>query len=547
VGGARALLLLLALSNAVWAAPQTLSPDAIYFHGRIVTVDATSSVQEAFAVEGDRFVAVGTSANVQATAKKSTRLVDLHGATVIPGFFDGHDHLWNAARYLFRGVDMVGVTTPAELQRRLRVAVAKAKPNHVVFTTTGWNIQPTPTRKELDQISGDVPIVLIGSRRGVAVLNSAALSRVGVSKSHPVFMDAKVPVDKDGEPVGATPGYPAGVYMLGALLPPLLPTQQDAMVKKAMQERNSLGITSIRELAVWPDAVAALQRMRREGKLTVRMALGIEFPDQRNTIMHLTELPSVNRDDSWLFLDSVAEEPWTPGTMPLQQFTAVAREMNRLGWRPAPHVNADRLRGISADDATEQTLAAYEAVDRENSLRGERWYIEHVPFATPEEMDRMAKLGLVISTQDAGYKQAANSLLPSGRMAHQNPIRGFLAHDLLVIGGSDSAGPTPSETEPNNPLIPFYFYVTRKTAGGEITTLAEKIGREEALRIFTVNPAYATFQEKMKGQIAPGFLADFVILNQDLMSVPDEKILSTHPLATFVGGRKVYSAAQSNF
>ncbi len=388
-------------------------------------------------------------------ATRRTRLVDLGGATVIPGLADSHDHLWNSAKYLYRGV---------------------------------------------------------------GVFNNSALRRLGVSRLSPVFNGVKVPVDKDGEPLGTSPGYPTGVYMIDALLPTLTVQQQNAMVTSAMAQRNALGITSIRELALWPEAVKALQRMRREGRLTVRMALGVEFPDQGRTAEHLAGLPPLRRGDPWLFLDAVGEEPWTPGSTHLNEFTQLVRDENRLGWRPAPHVGADLLRGISADDATDQTLAAYEAVDRESPLNGKRWYLERAPFATPEQMDRMAKLGLVISTQDAGYKPAADAPLPRERLEHYNPIRGFLDHNLVVIGGSDYSGPTAAEKDPNNPLIPFYFYVTRKSLSGEIKTPAEKISREQALRIFTTGVAYATFQEKIKGQIAPEMLA------------------------TFVGGRKVYSA-----
>ncbi len=180
-------------------------------------------------------------------------------------------------------------------------------------------------------------------------------------------------------------------------------------------------------------------------------------------------------------------------------------------------------------------------------MNGQRWYMEHVSFATPAEMERMARLGVIVSVQDAGYEPPAAAPLPPERMAHQNPIRGFIDHKIVVIGGSDYTSPDADEREPNNPMIPFYFYVTRKTKSGEILTPSEKISREEALRIFTVNPAYATFQEKIKGQIAAGMFADFVILNQDLMTVPDEKILATRPLATFIGGRKVFSAPGARY
>ena len=540
------MALLAAFAGPAGAA-QPAGPDAVYFHGKVVTLDAASHIEEAFAVRGDRIVAVGTSAKVRALATKRTRLVDLGGATVIPGLTDSHDHLWNAARYLYRGVDMVGVNSLAEMQTRLRAAVAKAKPGEVVFTTIGWAVQPGLTRRDLDAVSTDVPIIAIASRRGVGVLNSAALRKAGISRENPVYMGTKVPVDASGEPTGASPGYPAAMLLMDALLPKLTVAQQDEMVRREMAERSSLGITSVRELAVWPEAVAGLQRLRREGKLTVRMSLGLEFPDQANSARHMAELAAPKHDDPWLFIDSVSEEPWTPGAASLEDFTRLARDLNRQGWRAAPHVNADMVRGGTADDATEKTLTAYDAADADSPLKGKRWYMEHAPSATPQMMDRMAKLGIVISIQDMGYRPAPVAPLPAARMEHYNPVRGFLDHKLTVIGGSDYAGPTPVEREPNNPLFPFYFFVTRKTVNGQVLGPEEKVRREAALRMFTVNPAYATFQEKLKGQIAPGMLADFVILNQDLMTVPDDQILATRPLATFVGGRRVYQAAGSRF
>ena len=530
------------------AAAASKRPDTVYLHGKVVTLDAASDVEQAFAVKGDRFVAVGPDAKVRALAGKATRIVDLHGATVVPGFSDSHDHMWNAARYLVRGVDLVGVASGDEVRSRLRAAVGKARPGEVVFTTMGWSVQPALTRRDLDQISTTTPIALIGNRRGMAILNRAALARLGVSKANPLFEGAKVPVDADGEPTGVPPRYPASVLMLEALLPPLTTAQQDAMIRSETAERNALGITSIRELAVWPPAVAGLQRMRREGKLNLRVALGVEFPDQANTLRHLAALGPPKRDDPWLILDSVSEEPWTPVTMPAAEFTAFAREVNRLGWRAAPHVNSEIGRTESADDAVDFTLNAYEAASADSSLVGKRWYVEHAPLSTPEQIARIARLGVIASTQDLGYRPAAvPPPVSAERLTHFNPTRGFLDHGVTVIGGSDYNGPGPVDREPNNPMIQFYFYTTRKTAAGDVRTGPEKVGREAALRAITINEAYATFQETMRGPIAPGLLADFVVLNQDLMTVPDDKILATRPLATFVGGRKVYAAKGGGF
>jgi predicted amidohydrolase YtcJ len=451
--------------------------------------------------------------------------------------------MFNSCRLMWRGVDMIGVTSMTEMQNRLKKAVAAAKPGQVVFTTLGWTINPRPTRKDLDQISTKNPIVLVGSRRGVAVYNSAALEKAGITKENPTFAGMPVPKDASGEFTGASPGFPAAMHLMAKLLPPMSQDEEEQVIVRGLQERNALGITSIRELAVWPDVVQAYYRLWRKGRLTGRVGIGIEFPDQANTIKNLELMGiSVPFGDEWLRYDSQGEEPWTPGAMANKPYTDVMLALNRLGWRPSPHSSADANRGIGYDDTTNQTLDAYEAADRAASIKEKRWYLEHIPFSTPEQIARMAKLGLIISIQDNGYyPQLAYYPKEKERLDHQNPVRSFLDAKLVVIGGSDYNGPSSEEMNPNNPLIDFYFYVTRKAKDGSLRAPTEKITRPEALRILTANPAYATFEEKIKGSIETGKLADFVILSKDIMTVPDDQILSIQPVATYVAGNRVFS------
>jgi predicted amidohydrolase YtcJ len=517
--------------------------DSIFENGKIITM--AQGTAHAFAVRNGRFLAVGTNESVARLIGPKTRRVDLKGATVIPGLSDSHDHLWNTEKYLFRGVDMVGVDSLAELQRRLRDQILKVGADAVVFTTTGWSVKPAPTRHDLDEVSRTNPIVLIARRRGGGLLNTPALAALGISKDSPFFRGAQVPVDATGEPTGAPPPYPLSVFMIDALLPPISEGQAQDMVAHAMQERNALGITSIRELAIWPEGVSVLQQMRRKEALTVRMALGLEFPDPQNTAVHLAAA-TIDRTDPWLFLDCNSEEPWAAGSTSKQEFTALVEKENRMGWRPAPHVSADVTRRISYDDVTETTLDAYSSADSQSALRGKRWYMEHVPFATQLQIARMRSLGLIVSTQDLGFRPMMIQL-PPDRLERVNPIRDFVNHKLTVIAGSDYAGPSPTEQRPNNPMIPFYFYTTRRDQDGVEQGARQKVSRMQALRMLTVNAAFATFQEKIKGRIAPDMLADFVVLNQDILTVPDSQLLQTHPIATFVGGRQVYAAPNSSF
>ena len=537
-------------SRSVLAQNELGTPDVIYYNGKVVTVDADFHVQQAFAIKGEKFIAVGTNKSVKALAGKGTRLVDLSRATVVPGFADMHEHLFNVCRYLWRGVGMIGVTSPAELQSRLKKAVEVAKPGQVVFTTLGWTISPAPTRKELDQVSAEIPIVLIGSRRGSAVYNSAALKRAGISKENPTFAGKPVPKDASGEPTGAISEYPTSVLLLEKLIPPMSPAEEEEVIIKGWQELNASGVTSIRDLSLSPGAVRAYQRVWQKGRLTGRVAVGVEFPDHENTAMHIENMGiSHPFGDHWLRIDSTGEEPWTPGTMALKPYTELLLALNRLDWRPCPHVCADSIRNIDVDTATNAHLDAFEVADRASSIKEKRWYMEHTPFATPEQIGRMAKLGVIVCVNDYGYYGPRPPPYPQekDRLAHQTPIRSLLDKKIVVISGSDYRGPTSAEMHPNNPMIYFYFYVTQQAKDGKPSAPAEKISRQEALRIATANAAYATFEEKIKGSIEPGKLADFVILSQDLMTVPDDRILDTKPLATFVGGRKVYSAPGYTF
>src|SRR5713226_6134651 len=370
--------------------PGNLStPDTIFYNGKIVTVDQGSNIQQAFAVKGEEFRAAGTTAMIRALAGKNTRLVDLRGSTVIPGLADDHHHVYASARVTWRGVDMVGVTTLAEMSNRLRQAAAKAKPGETVFTTAGWRIPDgRPNRQDLDQISMSVPIVAVRGRRGAATLNTGALKAAGITREHPSFEGAKVPTASAGEPNGEAPNYPQAMLLLDKLIPPPSPVEEEELIVRGQREQNSLGLTSMRELTLWPQAMRAYSEVWRQGKLSLRVSMQMDLPFEDRTVADLSKWGvGPGFGDHWLRLDSIGEEPYAPKT-PLAQFTDIAIAVNRLGWRFAPHVNGGPT-GFSADEVLNDTLLAYEAADRDRSIRDRRWVVEHIPFATPEQLDRL--------------------------------------------------------------------------------------------------------------------------------------------------------------
>ena len=508
-------------------------------NGKIITVDPGFTIAQAFAVRGDQYVAVGTDAAIRALAGANTRVVDLRGFAVIPGLTDNHDHLYNSAKVM-RGIDLVGATSTAEVVRRLRDGLAKAKPGETVFGSVGW--RAPLTRNDLDQISADVPIVALRARRGAAVMNSAALKKAEISKGMQTYMGKEIPKDGSGELTGETPDYPAGLHAVDKAVPLPTPDEEEKWIEVGQKQRNALGITSIRDLSNWPAGMRAFERMWRQGRLTIRVSMGLELAVSDPAGLARAQIVTPGFGDHWLRIDSAGERPHAPeGDATPEQYKALMLELNRLGWRHSPHVGTN--------EALEAILQAYEAADRESPIRDKRWVVEHIPNVTPPLMERLAKLGVIVSTNMAGYTgnyDAAVRALGREQAERQTPVREMLDHHLVIVNGSDYGGPTPETTTSNNPFVPLYYYVSRKTRDGRVLGAHEKISREEALRIATTNNAFATWEEKVKGSIEPGKLADFLVLSGDFMTIPEDEILKLHPMATYVGGRRVYAAPEAN-
>jgi predicted amidohydrolase YtcJ len=545
----RALIaLLLPLLSSVWLLAQprrTQTPEAIYYNGKVVTVDGASTIARAFAVGGGRFLAVGSDAEIRRLGGPGTTEVDLRGATVTPGFIDNHSHQYHVALLTFRGVDLNGVPSLAEMLARLRRAAAAGAAAGTVFTTTGWEPDALPEKRgptlaELDAVSVDRPIVVYESRSRVHV-NSAALKALG-------FTDATRTVSGVTAAASVLTGSPASVLNLTArIVPAPSLEEQKTILVKVQALQHAMGLTGIRDLQLHPDVMRAYFELWREHKITLRTSAGLELnAGEEDRLDAMLDPWGVGPGfgDEWLRLDGVAEynpgeqmrEPYLDrdgrdvGTLRLtpERFTQAILAINRHGWRPAIHVTGDRTLDVVLD--------AYEAADRERSIKDRRWVVEHIPIVQPDQIARMKRLGVVVSAQFQPYAGADGLLRRLGRERTERavPLRELLDAGLVVSGGSDWPG------APNNPFVNIYYYVTRRTLSAGVVGAAQKISRMEALRVMTVNNAYGTFEERIKGSIEPGKLADFVVLSDDVLTVPEDRILSIKPTATYVGGRKVY-------
>lgn len=556
--GAAGLLiaLLTSISAAGRGAQHGEAPDAIFHSGRVITVNG-STVAEAFAVRGDRFVAVGRTDDVRALAGPATRVVDLRGHAVVPGLIDNHNHQYHVALLSLRGVDVTDVRSIPEMLDRLRRAAA-AQPG-AVFTRTGWNPESFPekrgpSRQELDSVSKDRVVVVYASR-GRLHVNSAALATLGVSRATETVDGVTVGKDAAGEPDGVLSGSPARVLNLSArIVPAPSLDERKELIRAVQSQQHAMGLTGIRELQIHPDVMRAYFELWRERGLTLRTSVGLEFnAGEEERLEQVLSAQGVGPGfgDEWLRLDTIAEynpgeqlrEPYSDRDgkdvgelrVPEDTFRKGILTINRYGWRPSIHITGDRTLDLVLD--------AYEAADRERSIKDRRWIVEHIPVVHPDQMQRLKRLGVVVSAQFQPYAGAEAMIrrLGKDRAERAVPMRELLDQGLVVSGGSDWPG------APNNPFVNIYYYVTRRTQHAGPLGSSQKISRHEALRVMTINNAYLTFEERIKGSIEPGKLADFVVLSDDLLTVPEEKILAIHPLATYVSGRKVYAKAGTGF
>ncbi|MBI1872278.1 MAG: amidohydrolase family protein, partial [Acidobacteria bacterium] len=307
-------------------------------------------------------------------------------------------------------------------------------------------------------------------------------------------------------------------------------------------------LTSIRYPGASIEQYRLLQEMRRRGILTIRVNQLMRTAADA-TIQSWKVTP--DQGDEWVRIGGMKlgvdggfegglmrepyAEPWGEGgtfrgvnTMPQAAFTAAVKALNRLGWRVATHAVGDA--------AIDQVLAGYEAADADRPIAGKRWTIEHGFIPQSDQFPRMKRLGLVISAQDHLYLAGPSLVKYWGhkRAAWTTPVRAYLDQGLVVAGGTDSA------VVPYPPLWVIYHVVTRDTISGGILGADQKISRREALQVETINNAYLTFEERIKGSIEPGKLADLVVLPEDILTCPAKHIEQMRVVMTMVGGKVVY-------
>jgi predicted amidohydrolase YtcJ len=566
----RVIVTLIAAGLLAQSPAQQPSPDTIYYNGHVVTMWSDHPEVEAIAIRGDRFVAAGSNAAIRKLATPTTHEVDLAGRTVLPGLQDSHTHPISAAlSEQDRPVPVMN--SISDVVAHIRNLSDVTPPDGVIFVPKVYSTRLAerryPDRYELDKAA---PRQAAMTDNGYAsVLNSVALKRLGIGRDTPQPANGKIIKDSQGEPTGLILGAP---QLLGTLRRSKPVTQDDMIwALKAMQKKyNEAGLTSTIDRSQGPEGFRAYQSLRQQNQLTVRsnvtyLISGQGTPDQVR--QEVERIPFVTgMGDEWFRVGPIKvvadggiligtaylREPYGTHTsiygyddpeyrgvlsVPKENLIEMARVANRLGWQMTAHT--------TGGGATDALLDAYEAANRDRPIADRRFTVTHGNFPNAQAIERARRLGVAFDSQPAWLHldgAAIKDVFGPERMRDFLPLKSMFDAGVIVAGGSDHMIRFDSRTaiNPYNPFFGMWMAITRKTLDGAILGPDQAVTREQALRMWTMNGAWMTFEEKTKGSIEPGKLADMVVISKDYLHCPVDEIKDIEAQLTVVGGRVVY-------
>ncbi|MBI2677761.1 MAG: amidohydrolase [Candidatus Koribacter versatilis] len=519
---------------------------------------------EVIAVADGRVIGIGLNHDARAYQGTKTKMVDLHGAFVMPGFNDAHVHLASGG-FEKLNVNLTGSKSLAEMKQRI-AAAAKDRPagewlqgrgwDHTKWAKSGSGDATLPTRQDMDAVTGDHPAIFGRVDGHIAVANTAALKAAGVTGKTKVPNGGAIDVDAQGEPTGILrEGARELVY---SKIPPPTPAQRRRGLELALADAAEQGITSAQDNSEWEDFLV-YEELEREGKLTLRIAEWLPFKADlkllqehrahhpaTDAMLHTTMLKGF-MDGSLgsrtaALLAPYSDDPKNSGLPQFRQHDLEEMTWERVnaGFQIGFHAIGDRGAALALAGFGEAWREWHERAQNRNKTPDFRFRIEHAQVIAPDQFQTMHELGVIASVQpnhlltDMNWAEAR---IGAERAKTSYPWREFLQNEIPLAFGTDYP------VEPITPFRGLYAAVTRKNEAGTKTYYPEqKLTIDEAIAAYTSGSAYAEFAEKDKGMLAPGMLADFVVLDRDITKVAPEEILKTKVLRTVVGGRTVYEA-----
>jgi predicted amidohydrolase YtcJ len=551
--------------------------DLVVLNGKIITVDEDFTIAEGLAVKADRIIAVGTDKTIRRFIGEHTRIIDAEGRAVVPGLIDAHLHPEGASLSELEN-EIPDVHSHGELLEWIKQQ-AKIKSNGEwivfprLFFTRLKEMRP-PSLQELDKAAPDNPVFLNGSYGGVINSEAMKLSQITKKTNHNGVVKDK----RSGLPTGILKSSAFELLKIPSN-PPVSEEQRVEALIQMLRRYNSYGITSVGSGGGNFGTFEMYQNLRDQGKLTTRVFLNIRLPLVRGlTTDELANKISsfkykTGDGDEWIKVGALKivldggiltgtaymREPWGERAMDIfgiedtayrgilnysyDELLPIVNTAANLGWKFTVH--------CTGGGGVDLLLDVFEEVDRQVPLKDRRFSIIHGNFFTPHAIERMHELGIYADAQAAWFYKDADAMeyiLGDQRIKTFLPFRSLLDGGVMVNGGSDHMVKFDANTSinPYNPFLGMWAMITRTTEKGSVILPEEAITRAEALKLYTVNNAYASFEEALKGSIEPGKLADIAILSHDLLTCPVDQIKDIKAELTMVGGNIVFSSGKIN-
>jgi predicted amidohydrolase YtcJ len=545
----------------------TASPDVILYNGKIVTVDPKFSIAQAVAVSGGRVLAVGANEAIITMRAANTKMIDLHGRTVLPGLIDSHVHALEAGLSEFRA-PLPPLDSYAAVQGFLR---EKAK----TIPKGEWMVVPRtfptrlkelrmPTKEVLDVIT-DHPVVFDASY--VLILNSAALQKCGIDRGTPNPAGGEIGKDANGEPNGILKNGQA--LLKGVSLGDHFTEEEKLRALEDQLKRYvAAGLTGVGDRAVNPEQIGLYEKLHDSGGLPLRVSMTWR-PDASQPTEELIRAIETARytrgsGDDWLRFSTFKltldggmtigtayqRQPYGPFGKQLYAKTdpddrgqlfiapakllAVMRAARNRGWQLTTHDQ-----GGGAIDAWLDTL---EALDREKPITPTRSFVMHASFQSPEAIARMKRMGIAADTQSQWLYldgAALEKVFGNEGMRWFFPLRSYLDAGIKVAAGSDHmiGHDKNRAVNPYNPFVSMWTEVSRKMTDGRALHPEQKITREEALKTHTLWAAWLQFGEDKRGSIEPGKFADLAVIDRDYLTCPEDEIRRIEPVIVLIDGK----------
>jgi len=545
----------------------------ILHHGKIVTVDPRFHVVDSIAIRGDRIVGIGAYEEVAKLAGPGTRRIDLNGRTVLPGLIDSHGHAADAAVYEFDHA-IPEMATIADVLRYIKSRAAIAKEGEWIVLTqvfiTRLRDQRFPTRAELDAAAPRNPVYF--STGPDASVNSLALKLSGIDKDFQITdgQPGRIERDANGEPTGILRNCSRLVRTRSG---DRTPTDEDRRqrLKMLLADYNSVGITSISERDLDDAGVELYRHLQENGELTCRVYVMCNVDAQMPLDKIEERMLSVARSplhqyNNMLWVRGIKtylDGGMLTGSAYMLQPWGISKvySIDDPNYRGMRYIEPGKLYQIArvalknelqftshsvGDGAVQGMIDAYLEVNKDYPIRPARPCISHANFMSAEAIRKMQALGIVLDLQPAWLWLDGATLrkqFGDERLAYFQPYKSLFENGVIVGGGSDHMQKIGSlrSINPYNPFLGMWITLTRQPRWTDQPLHPEqRISREQAIRLYTINNAYLTFEEKQKGSLEKGKLADLIVLDRDILTCPVDEVRNIQVEKTYLGGKLVY-------